>query len=86
MVVLFLLNKLLPFSIQVCSHQGLGSKYNHNEDSIFTFHSTVNLASFDRYSITSLLSVTNVPLDVNCTKAFPILKAYFAGHFIVTIL
>ena len=34
-----LLNKLLPFSIQVCSFQGLGSKYNHNEDSIFAFHS-----------------------------------------------
>ena len=33
------MNKPLPTSIQVCSFQGLGSKYDHNEDSLFTFHS-----------------------------------------------
>lgn len=36
-----LLNEAFPFSIQVSSFQGLGSKYDHNEDSIFVFHSNL---------------------------------------------
>ena len=33
------LETITPGSVIVSSFQGLGSKYEHNEDSLFTFHS-----------------------------------------------